>query len=76
MDRFRGKIWKVGEFQKRRSCHYTRDLRARDLPPHLKIYQTAADVPKKVKKTCSERLGFSKSDQHSNENDNLRTHQR
>ena len=32
-----------------------------------KIYQTAADVPKKVKKTCSERLVFSKSDQHSNE---------
>ena len=33
-----------------------------------KNYQTAADVPTKVKKTCSERLGFSKSDQHSNEN--------
>ena len=28
------------EFQKRRSCHYTRDLRARDLPPHLKIRHT------------------------------------
>ena len=33
-----------------------------------KIYQTAADVPKKVKNTCSERLVFSKSDQHSKEN--------
>ena len=33
-----------------------------------KIYQTAVDVPKKNKKTCSERLGFSKSDKPSNEN--------
>ena len=33
-----------------------------------KNYQTAADVPTKVKKTCSERLAFSKSDKPSNEN--------
>ena len=31
--------------------------------------QTAADVPTKVNKTCSERLAFSKSDKPSNEND-------
>jgi hypothetical protein len=33
-----------------------------------KNYQTAADVPTKVKQTCSERLAFSKSDKPSNEN--------
>ena len=32
------------------------------------IYQTAADIPTKVKKTCSENLTFSKSDKPSNEN--------
>ncbi len=33
-----------------------------------KIYQTVADVPKQKQNTCSERLVFSKSDKHSNEN--------
>ncbi len=31
----------------------------------LKTYQKAADVPKKVNKTCGENLAFAKSDQHS-----------
>ncbi len=36
------------EFQKRRSYHYTRYLRARDLLSHLKIYKMAAGVPKQI----------------------------
>ena len=33
----------------------------------LKTMQTAAEVPKKVKKTCSDNLGFKKNDIPSNE---------
>ena len=39
----------VDEFQISHFRCFLQYLRARDLPPRLKIYQTAAEVPKKIK---------------------------